>query len=155
MRRLAMLCAMGLALAACATSEPEPLTIAQIDVEADLTSMQNLSSDLEAALAAEFSGQIDPGGKTVTVDVDELSLSSVYAPGASFADSRLSGRVTLLNPNETVVSAYDVTATSGDVVPYLPEGTVTVPPTSSAYYAAVVRAFARGAAETLRAGPAS
>ncbi|HMQ93559.1 MAG TPA: hypothetical protein PKA33_19095 [Amaricoccus sp.] len=164
MRRLAMLCAMGLALAACATSEPEPLTIAQIDVEADLTSMQNpsavqywqnLSSDLEAALATEFSGQIDPGGKTVTVDVDELSLSSLYAPGASFADARLSGRVTLLNPNETVVSAYDVTATSGDVVPYLPEGTVTVPPTSSAYYAAVVRAFARGAAETLRAGPAS
>ena len=92
MRRLAMLCAMGLALAACATSEPEPLTIAQIDVEADLTSMQNpsavrywqnLSSDLEAALAAEFSGQIDPGGKTVTVDVDELSLSERITPGSS------------------------------------------------------------------------
>ena len=164
MRSLGMLSAVALVAAACATTEPEPLTIAAINVEADLASMQNpsavrywqnLPADLEAALAEEFSGQIDPAGKTLNVDVDELSLSSAYAPGATFADARLSGRVTLLNPNETVASAYDVTATSGDVVPYLPEGTTSVPPTGTAYYGAVVRAFARGTADTLRAGPSS
>jgi hypothetical protein len=164
MRSLATLAAVALTAAACATSEPESLTIAEIHVTTDLASMQNpaavkywqsLDSDLEAALAAEFAGQIDPAGKTITVDIDELSLTSAYVPGATLSDARLSGRVTLLNPNETQVSAYDVTASSSDAVAYLPEGTTTVAPTSAAYYGAVVRAFARGSAETLRAGPSS
>ena len=48
-----------------------------------------------------------------------------------------------------------MTATSADVVTYLPPGTniVTVQPTSAEYYQAIVQAFARGTAQTLSATP--
>ncbi len=158
MKSLGMIAGLAL-LAACSTTQPEPLTIATINVSTDLSAMQsraavnywkNLSPDLQSALAREFAGEIAPDGKTISVDVDELSLTSAYAPGATFKDARLSGRVDLLNPNQTLAASYDVTASSSDVVNYLPEGTTTISPTSTAYYAAVVEAFARGTAETLR-----
>ena len=61
--------------------------------------------------------------------------------------------MTLINPDGTDAAAYDVTATSQDVVSYLPPGTslVSVRPTSTEYYNAIVQAFARGTAETLSA----
>jgi len=159
MKILGMFASVALLAAACSTTAPEPLTISSVHVATDLSSMQsrdavrywkNLSADLETALAGEFAGQIAPDGKTINVDIDELSLTSAYAPGATVKDARLSGRVDLLNPNETLAASYNVTASSNDIVRYLPEGTTTVAPTGSAYYAAVVQAFARGAAETLR-----
>ena len=79
-----------------------------------------------------------------------ISLNS-FASGATTETARLSGRVTLLNPDGTTAAAYDVTATSRDVVDLLPAGTniVTVSPTSQEYYQAIVQAFARGAAVAL------
>ncbi len=61
--------------------------------------------------------------------------------------------MTLINPDGTNAAAYDVTATSQDVVPYLPPGSslVKMPATSAEYYRAIVEAFARGTAQTLDA----
>jgi hypothetical protein len=163
MRPLAVLAAAGLVLAACTGSqESEPLTISSVSVNADLPAIgspqavaywQGLSGDLETAIANQFVGRIDPAGQSIVVDVDELSLSSPFAPGATAETARLSGRVDLLNAAGTSEGAYDITATAQDVVDFLPSGAIaTVPPTSTEYYQAIVQAFARGVEQTLSAG---
>lgn len=148
-----------LALAACSSAPPEPLRIADVKVSADLPSIgsstavsywKNLDTDLETAIAGEFVGYLDPTGKHIQVDVDELSLSSPFQSGATAETARLSGLVTLLNPDGTKSAAYNVTASAQDVQNILPEGSKSVAPTSGAYYQAIVEAFARGTANTLR-----
>jgi hypothetical protein len=163
MRTLGLLAGAALALAACAGREPEPLTISEIQVETDLTAVgsreavaywQSLSSDLETAIANQFVGSIDPAGNVITVDVDEISLTSPFASGATAETARLSGRVEMLNPAGTSEGAWNITATAQDVVDFLPVGTnvETVRPTTPEYYSAVVQAFARGAALSIQAG---
>ena len=155
----------ALALGACASSSPEPLTISSVKVDTDLTSIQSrqavdywksLSSDLETAIAAEFAGHIDPTGRPVTVDIDELSLSESYAAGASIDSARLSGVVALgdIEPDGVPDPTYTVTATAQDAVPFMSaDGDRQVSATSAAYYDAIVKAFARGTAEPLRSAP--
>ncbi|MFT3972877.1 MAG: hypothetical protein QM699_05365 [Amaricoccus sp.] len=151
--------AAALALAACSSAPPEPLRIADVTVTADLPAIgsreavaywKNLDTDLETAIADQFVGYLDPAGKHITVDVDELSLSSPFATGSTAETARLSGLVTLNNPDGTRAAAYTVTASAQDVQNTLPEGSKSVAPTSGAYYQAIVEAFARGAANTLR-----
>jgi hypothetical protein len=154
----------ALILAACASGDSEPLQISSITVETDLSSVQSreavnywqsLSDDLETAIAAEFAGDIDPNGHPVTVDIDELSLSEFYAAGASVDNARLSGMVTLgdVVPDARPDPSYTITATAQDAVPYMPQdGTTSISATTPEYYDAIVKAFARGTAETLRSG---
>jgi hypothetical protein len=160
MRSLGLLAGAALALAACAGQQQQPLTISDVSVETDLAAVgtrdavaywQDLSDDLETAIAGQFVGRVDPASPSIHVDVDELSLSSPFAPGATAETARLSGRVELISPADTVEAAYDVTASAQDVADFLPVGSnlVTVPPTSAEYYRAVVQAFARGTAITL------
>ena len=162
MRTLAVVAGAAIVLAACAR-EPEPLLISEISVDTDLPAIQgpqavaywqNLSADLETALAAEFAGQTDPLGKRILVDVDELSLTTAFVPGATVEDAVLSGRVTLENTDGTTAAAYDVTASASDATAYLPPGSnvVQISPTSDEYYQAIVLAFASGAADAIAAG---
>ena len=159
MKALGLLAGVAL-LAACAGQQPEPLLISEVNVQTDLPAVgtreavgywKNLDADLETAIAAQFTGRIDPLGKRISVDVDEISLNSAFASGATAETARLSGRVQLENPDGTLVSAYDVTASSQDVATYLPPGSnvVTISPTSQEYYQAIVQAFARGTAQVL------
>lgn len=162
MRPLGMLAAAALVLGACAAQE-EPLTVAEVNVSTDLSAVNsreavafwtNLDADLETAIASEFVGRIGSPGLTINVDVDELTLTNAFASGLAADDARLSGRVEARNPDGTMHSAYTVTATAQDAVTFLPAGTdvVTVPPSSAAFYSAVVQAFARGAAEVVTQG---
>lgn len=148
-----------LALAACSSGPQEPLTIADVEVTADLPAVgtreavaywTDLSTDLETAIADQFVGYLNPAGKHIKVDVDELSLTSPFTAGAAAESARLSGLVTLLNADGTRSAAYNVTASAQDVQNILPEGSKSVAPTSGAYYQAIIEAFARGAANTLR-----
>jgi hypothetical protein len=159
MRPLGLLAGVAL-LAACAGQQPEPLLISEINVQTELPAVgsreavaywRNLDADLETAIAEQFVGRIDPLGKRINVDVDEISLNTAFAQGATAETARLSGRVTLENPDGTAAAAYDVTASSQDVASYLPPGSnvVTISPTSTEYYQAIVRAFARGTAQVL------
>ena len=163
MRTLGLLAGATLALAACAGAWEESLTISEIQVETDLSAVgsrqavaywQDLSGDLETAMANQFVGRIDPAGNVITVDVNEISLNSPFASGATAQTAVLSGRVEMLNPAGTSEGVWDVTATAQDVVDFLPAGTdvVTVRPTTPEYYQAVVQAFARGAALSVQAG---
>jgi hypothetical protein len=163
MRPLGMLAGAALALAACAGSQNTPLTISDVSVNTDLTAVgsreavaywKDLSGDLETAIANQFAGRIDPSGDRITVDVDEISLNSPFTAGATAETARLSGRVDRLNPAGTSEGAYDITASAQDVADFLPTGSnlVSVPPTSAAYYQAIVQAFARGVSTTLSSG---
>lgn len=156
--------AAALVLAACSSAPPPPLTIADVKVSADLPAVgsheavaywKNLSTDLETAIAGQFVGNLAPNGKHIQVDVDELSLSSPFTPGATATTARLTGLVTLLNPDGTRAAAYNVSASAQDVQNILPEGSKSIPATSGAYYQAIVEAFARGVANTLRESNAS
>jgi hypothetical protein len=151
-------------LAACASGEPEPLLISSVTVNTDLSAVQsreaveywqNLSSDLETAIATEFAGSIDTSGHPITVDIDELSLSETFAPGATIDNATLSGLVTLQDtvPDARPDPAYTITATAQDATSYLPaDNVVEVNPTTPQYYEAIVKAFASGAADVLRQG---
>ncbi len=160
MRWLGLLAGSVLILAACGGRGDDPFLISDISVQTDLSAVgsreavaywQGLGADLETAIANQFVGRIDPSGNTITVDVDEISLMSPFASGATAETARLTGRVDVLNPAGTSEGAYDVTATATDVAEFLPVGTdlVSVPPTSAAYYQAIVQAFARGVYLTL------
>jgi hypothetical protein len=163
MRTLGLLAGAAFALAACAGSQEPPLMISEVQVQTDLTAVgsrdavgywQGLSDDLETAIANQFIGRIDPAGNVITVDVDEISLTSPFASGATAETARLSGRVEMLNPAGTSEGAWNVTASAQDVVDFLPAGTdiVTIRPTTPEYYQAIVQAFARGAALAIQAG---
>lgn len=163
MKAFALATVSALALVACAPKTPEPVMVSEINVTADLGAVtsreavsywQNVTTDVEAALAAEFVGRIDPSGRIVNVDIDEISLTNALMPGAGEADARLTGVVDVENPDGTSGGRYNVSATSSQVESYLPEGTTTIPATSSEYYRAIVQAFARGTAEVVAAGGA-
>jgi hypothetical protein len=160
MRRLGLIAGAALVLAACGGGQQEQLRIADVAVEADLSAVGsreavgywgNLAPDLEAAIASQFLGRIDPEGYDILVNIDELSLASPFAPAATAETARLSGQVELISPAGTREAVYNVTATATDVVDFLPAGTdiVTVRPTSAEYYQAIVQAFARGTMLTL------
>lgn len=162
MKTLVLLAASAIALAACAGKTPEPLTISGVSVEADLPAVgsreaisywQNLGDDLQTAIAEQYVGRTAETGKHIDVDIDEISLNSPFMSGATAETAKLSGRVTLTNPDTTTAAAYDVTASAQDVATYLPPGStlVSVKPTSAEYYRAVVQAFAKGTAQTLDA----
>lgn len=160
----ALVASSALILAACAGSEPEPLLISSITVDTDLSSIQSpeavnywqsLSDDLQTAIAAEFAGSTSPDGHPISVDIDELSLSESYAAGAAIDTARLSGVVMLgdVTPDARPDPTYTITATAQDAVPYMsPNGDTAVSATTPEYYDAIVKAFARGTAETLKSG---
>lgn len=171
MKALSMLAGSALFLAACSGGDDEmdmtARTISDINVTSDVQSIgnadavaywQTLPSDLETALAAELVDSISAEGAVMTVDVDEISLADAFSSGFAGAGSQLRGRVVLTDPNnENLLGTYDVVATASQAASYLPasEGTVTISPTSTEFYAAVVRAFASGVATTVRAGGVS
>ncbi len=161
MRPHALLAGAALFLGACAAQAPDPITVSEVNVTADLSAVgsrsavgywQRLDTDLEAAIVGEFVGRIDPAGRIVNVDIDELSVADFMARGLAAEDARLAGQVEVVGPDGT--SRYNVTALSRDVVTYLPPGinVTTVPATSAEFYQAVVRAFARGTADVVLGG---
>jgi hypothetical protein len=158
MRPLALLAGAALFLGACAAQTPDPITVSEVNVTADMAAIgnrnaagywQGLESDLQAAIGSEFVGRIDPGGRIVNVDIDELTLQTALTSGMTAEDARLSGQVEVITSDGS--TTYDVSATTRDAITYLPPGTniTTIPPSSAEFYRAVVRAFARGTAEVV------
>lgn len=154
----------AIAFLAAASANAQGTAVSDIRVGADLTAVAspeaaqywgNLEGDLKTALAAEFVGQTSPDGVIVAVDVDEISMANFFTAAAGADDARLTGDVGLIDPdNEEVERLFTVSASANQAASYLPAGTdiVTISPTSKEFYDAVVRAFARGVADTIRAG---
>lgn len=166
MKLYATLAAASLALAACVPApQPQTFTVSDVRVETDLTAVSsrdaaaywgNLSNDLSSAIAGEFVGQTAPDGWVVVVDVDEIALANVFQSRAGADDARLTGDVALVDPvSGDVGRVYTVSASANEAAAFLPPDrpAVALSPTSAEFYGAVVRAFARGVADQLRAGP--
>lgn len=160
-----LLAGTALLLAACA-SEPEPtvVTVSDVTVNADLTAVgsqeaaafwSNLDTDLETAIASEFVGQTAPDGWLLVVDIDEIALASVFDPQLGADDARLTGQVALVNPaSQRTQQTYIVSATANQAATFLSgdADVITISPSSSAFYGAVVQAFARGVRDTVLTG---
>lgn len=163
MSRNVFLGASALALVACVQAEtpPAPVTVSNVEVAVDLTAVASrqaaarwatLDTDIAAALSQEFVGMTSPEGYLVRVDVDELSLATLGGD-----DARLTGTAEMVDIfREQVVRGFSVSASANEAAAFLPAGqsVATISPSSGEFYSAVVRAFARGVAEVVRAGPA-
>ncbi len=146
-----------------ATADEPPYSVSSITVQANVTAIgseaaaefwRDLPTDLEDALARELVGSLDPEGLALLVAVDELALTEAFELG--FADdARLAGRVQLVDPaDRRVERTYEVSASAREAELMLPPDVEveTVSRTSAEFYDAVVGAFARGVAETVRGG---
>lgn len=165
MKMFALLAASAIALAACSSQPPAPTrqAISEITVNTDLKAVGNagavtywkgLSDDLQVALAAEFVNDISPDGALLNVDVDEISLANSYTSKFAGEMSRLSGLVTLTDKRGQELSRYTVTATSSQAMAYVPTTTgKVIAPGSAEFYAALVKAFARGVEQTVNTPP--
>lgn len=166
MFRNAFLAASALALVACVEAKaPAPVTVSNVEVQVDLTAIATrqaahhwtmLEQDLAGALGQEFVGMTSPEGYLVRVDVDELSLAALSSSRLGADEARLTGTVQMVDIfREQVVRTFTVSASSNEAAVFLPQGDriEAVSPSSHAFYAAVVRAFARGVAEVVRTGP--
>ena len=103
MKTLGLLAGAALVLAACSggRQQAEPLLISGVTAEADLPAIgsrqamnywQNLSGDLETAIAAQFVGRIDPAGKIIVLtmyDGDEDIFCALEAGAASYLSKDL------------------------------------------------------------------
>lgn len=166
MFRKVFLAASALALLGCVRAqEPAPVTVSNVEVAVDLPAIATrsaahhwatLEDDLSGALAQEFVGMTSPTGYVVRVDVDELSLAALASQRLGADEARLVGRVEMIDPRtEAPARSFAVGATANQAAVFLPEGAnaVAVSPSSHEFYAAVIRAFARGVAEAVRSGP--
>lgn len=162
MKAFALLTASALALAAC-SSEPAAPTrqaISEISVNTDLTSVgnpsaveywDNLSADLETALANQFVNDISSDGARIEVDVDELSLAESYSEGFG-QNSTLSGRVTVTDMRDAPLGTYNVSASMAQAQAVEPGAQPSTD--SAAFYQALVQAFAQGVDQTINSGTA-
>ena len=157
--------AAALALAACvAPKAPAPVTVSNVEVDVDLSAIatrqaahhwSTLEADIAGALGEEFLGMTSPQGYLVRVDVDELSLAALSSPRLGADEARLTGRIEMVDVmRDKVVRSFAVSASSNEAALFLPPGgdIAKVSPSSHEFYEAVVRAFAHGTAETVRAG---
>jgi hypothetical protein len=160
--------ALALALtvsAGAAQDGPRPIT--NIEVAADLTSIgnreaaefwRNMPGDLQEALVQELFDVIGPGGFTMVVAVDELSLAQAFDAGMTGDGARLVGEVQLIDPaaeeGTPPAAIYGVSASAREAEAMLPPGTdvTVISRTSREFYEAAVEAFARGVAQAVRGG---
>jgi hypothetical protein len=156
--------AMALAMTtSTAFAEGPPYSVSSITVQANVTAIaseaaadfwRDLPTDLEDALARELVGSLDPEGLALLVAVDELALAEAFELGFS-DDARLAGRVQLVDPSDdSVERTYEVSAAAREAELLLPPDVevATISRTSGEFYEAVVGAFARGVADTVRGG---
>jgi hypothetical protein len=162
--RSGVIAAAAIALSACAGADaPQPVQVSDVVVETDLSAVSspqaasywgNLSGDLSSAIAAEFVDQTAPEGWIVMVDVDEIALANAFQSSLGADEARLSGTVNLIRPgSDDVFDSWAVSASANEAATFMTgDADVTVvQPSSAEFYAAVVRAFASGVGDTVRA----
>jgi hypothetical protein len=136
-------------------------TVRSIDVEVDLSAVQNvtaaaywggLSEDLKNAIAAKVANQIADDGVQIKVDIEEVELSNGFTETAGLADTKLVGKVKYDHPDALRFQYIDLTIDVNQVTPFLPEGYVLAAPTmnSKEYYMAMVNAFADAVVTSLK-----
>jgi hypothetical protein len=136
--------------------------VAEVNVEADLTVVQNaeaaaywanLTTDLENAIVARLVDRIAEDGVTISVDLSEVELASAFEQAYNIADSVLVGEVNVkgeqTNANEFT---YDLSVSMESVTTAVTaDGTTIVYDTinSPEAYQALIGAFADNVVQSL------
>jgi hypothetical protein len=153
---------LSLALLAGTTAYAAFDKVAEVNVEADLTVVQNaeaaaywanVTTDLENAIVARLVDRIDEEGVIVSVDLSEVELASAFEQAYNIADSVLVGQVNVkgeqTNANEFT---YDLSVSLESVtIAVAADGTTVVYDTinSPEAYQALIGAFADNVVESL------
>ncbi|NSX54576.1 hypothetical protein [Parasulfitobacter algicola] len=150
-----------LALTLAATSAMARTMISEVEVEADLTAIQdmdaaqnwsNLSADLENAIAQRLVNRISEEGASIVIDIDELELANIFETQMGVESSVLAGEVNVKVPGILNNDKYTLTVSAKQATPYLPAGSDTkvITTSSTEFYEAMVGAFAENVVENLR-----
>ena len=148
----------ALALAASAAHADTP--VKEIDVETDLSAIQNeravavlnsLDEDLEEAIASRLLNQLSDDGARVLIDIDEVSLANSFEQAIGAEDAAIMGDVSLRIPGIANNENYTLTVSAVQAQAYFPDGTVMADMSmgSDVYYAAMINAFADNVAAKL------
>jgi len=152
-------------VASMATAASAATMVQEIDVEADVSALQNtqsvaawtaLEADLETALAAQLVNQIAEQdmeeAAEIDIEIDTVALASSLETEMGIADSVLEGDVSVDLPGSQYDQRYTLTVTAEQANIYYPEGTdtTTLNVGSDVFYTAMVDAFATHVAEKLK-----
>ncbi len=153
---------LSLALLAGTTAHAAFDKVAEVNVEADLSVVQNaeaaaywanVTTDLENAIVARLVDRIDEEGVIVSVDLSEIELASAFEQAYNIADSVLVGEINVkgeqTNANEFT---YDLSVSlESAVVAVSADGTTVVYDTinSPEAYQVLISAFADNVVESL------
>ena len=133
-----------------------------IDVETDLTAIQNekaaaywgkLSDDLKSAIATRITDQLGEEGSEIHIDINELSLANSFQNALGIEDAVLVGDVAITNATDnTKFDGYELTVTAKTASAFAPDGVVLdgAFTDSPEYYTALVSAFADGVVKRLK-----
>ncbi|ESW62623.1 MAG: hypothetical protein Q27BPR15_00125 [Rhodobacter sp. CACIA14H1] len=139
---------------ATATLAQEPTTVREVDVEVDLgaianpaaaTYWTNVADDLENAIVARITDRTDPDGVRIAIDIEEVSLASLYENLTDIADTRMVGQVNITSDTDnTKFNAYELSVRVEEALPFFPPGTVVtaIVRDTPEYYRAMIEAFA-------------
>jgi len=139
---------------ATATLAQEPTTVREVDVEVDLgaianpaaaTYWTNVADDLENAIVARITDRTDPDGVRIAIDIEEVSLASLYENLTDIADTRMVGQVNITSDTDnTKFNSYELSVRVEEALPFFPPGTVVtaIVRDTPEYYRAMVEAFA-------------
>ena len=132
----------------------DPTTVREVQVEVDLTAITNpaaatywtnVADDLENAIVARVTDRTDPDGVRISVDIEEVSLASMFENLTDTADTRMVGQVNITSDTDnTKFNSYELTVSIEEALPFMPPGTVitAIRRDTPEYYRAMVEAFA-------------
>ena len=137
-------------------------TVKSVDVEVELGAIENpraaqywtsITDDLENAIVARIADQVSDDGVDVSIDLEEVSLSSGFEDTLGLADTRLVGDVTMTHASDNSrFGTYQLTVDVNTALPMIPADVdVTILPADSrVYYEAMIAAFAQGVVDRLK-----
>lgn len=139
----------------------EPTMVKEVDVEADLSAVQNpraasywtnIADDLENAIVARLTDRIADDGVKVSVDISEVELANTFENLTNVADTRMVAQVNVTSETDnTKFNSYELTLSVEQALPYFPPGTVVTAITveNRDYYTAMIEGFAQAVVDRL------
>lgn len=135
--------------------------VREVDVTADLASIQNpraaeywtdIADDLENAIVARLTDRIAEDGVKVSVDISEVELANTFENLTNIADTRMVAQVNVTSETDnTDFNSYELTLSVEQALPYFPPGTVITAITieNRDYYSGMIEAFAQSVVDRL------
>lgn len=132
----------------------DPTTVREVDVDVDLGAIQNpeaaaywtnVADDLENAIVARITDRTRPDGVRISIDIEEVSLASLYESLTDISDTRMMGQVNITSDTDnTKFNSYELSVRVEEALPFFPPGTVVtaIVRDTPEYYRAMVEAFA-------------